>query len=358
MSSDSHWSGNEILQVGTSDCKEPAVTAVGEVLHAVWTQDKTVFHAYLTGSKWSEPKAVGTGGQASLASTPDGKVHCLFAAEMFGNVEIYAATWDGTQWSLPEVVSHTTGMSMYPTLVVGPDGSLYAAWADTTPGYPTIYYGHRETIGWTSTPIPNGVGNRPTIAVGHTGEVYVAWQTRLTTTKRYEIFCSVLDDGQWSLPDNISDTSERHSIYPQLATNATGACHLIWQENAGETFSIQHSDRRPNGWSQAVDVSQSAGDCHLPHIAANRQGTMQAIWAQGQALQHRVRPPDYDAAWWRPETANDSCGDLSDLAMAISPAGVLHVLWCSYTGTEARRLGHIRREPIFKQTVFVSPIPR
>ena len=97
MTPDTHWSGSKALPFAdTADCKEPAAIAVGEVLHAVWTQNKSLYHAILANENWSEPKAIAIGGQAALAVTPDGSVHCLFAAEMFGNVEIYLATWNGT----------------------------------------------------------------------------------------------------------------------------------------------------------------------------------------------------------------------------------------------------------------------
>ncbi len=187
MSPDSHWSENQTFPTSAGDCREPAMTTVGNVLHAVWTQDKKICHAYLAAEKWSEPKAIGIGRQSSLVSSPDGRLHCAFSAEMLGNVEIYICTWDGTNWGLPQVVSRTTGSSMYPALAAGTDGSLHVAWTDTTPGYATVYYGHREGTGWTSIPIPNGRGGYPTIGVGHGGEVYVAWQSRLADTARFEV---------------------------------------------------------------------------------------------------------------------------------------------------------------------------
>jgi hypothetical protein len=358
MSPDSHWSENQTLPTSAGDCREPAVATVGNVLHAIWTQGKKIYHAYLAAEKWSEPKAIGVGRQSSLVSTPDGSLHCAFSAEMLGNVEIYVCTWDGTNWGLPQVVSRTTGSSMYPALAAGPDGSLHVAWADTTPGYATVYYGHREGTGWTSMPIPNGRGGYPTIGVGRGGEVYVAWQSRLADTARFEIFCSICNGEKWSLPEDVSDTAQRHSIYPKLAVNSAGACHLVWQEDRGDGFLVRHADRRPNGWSQPDDVSVGNADCRLPRIMSNRQGYMQTVWAEGSLLKHRVHPPSNDAAWWAVETASESCAGLSDLSMTISGDGQLHVLWAGYTQADIRCLLHIHREPLFKHTTFIPIISR
>lgn len=353
MSPDSHWSGHETLPASPGDCREPAAAAIGNVLHVAWAQNKKLHHAYLAGGKWSESTAIGVGGRPSLASTPDAKLHCAFWAEMLGNCEVYASTWDGAKWGLPEVVSRTTGKSMYPALATGPDGSLHVAWADTTPGYATIYYGHREATGWTSVPIPNGRGTHPTIAAGRGGQVYVAWQSRLADTARFEVFSSIYSGGKWSLPEDVSDAAQQHSIYPRLAVNSTGACHLVWQEDRGDRFVICHADRRPNGWSHPDEVPVGSADCRLPRIAANRQGHMQVVWAEGRALKHRVRPPGYDVAWWMDETASETCAGLTDLSMAIGADGQLHLLWCGYTQAEIRRLFHLRRDPIFKHTTFV-----
>ncbi len=161
MSPDSHWSGAQAVPTGPGDCREPALTVAGEVLHAVWTEDRTLYHAHLSGRNWSNPVRVAVGSQAALATAPGGTVHCLFSARMFGNDEIYHTTWDGIKWALPEVVSRTSGVSLHPALAIGGDGSLHAAWADTTPGYSTTYYGRREEVAWTSGPIPNGSGSHP-----------------------------------------------------------------------------------------------------------------------------------------------------------------------------------------------------
>ena len=66
-----------------------------------------------------------------------------------------------------------------------------------------------------------------------------------------------------------------------------------------------------------------------------------------------MRPPSSGATWWQLEAASNVCAGLSDLGLAITARGVLHVLWCGYTEDDIRRLNHLRREPIFKQTTFM-----
>ena len=341
MTPDSHWSGAKSVPTGPGDCREPAVTVAGEVLHAVWTQGSNLYHACLSGGSWSAPKRVAAGSQAALATAPDGVIHCLFSAQMFGNVEIYHASWHGAEWTLPEVVSRTSGVSNSPALAIGKDGSLHAAWADTTPGYSTIYYGRRVAAGWTSVPIPNGSGSYPALAVDPGGQICAAWQSRSPATGLFEIYYSAGNQDVWSLPQNISANSQSHAIYPSLVITAQGVGHLAWQEDRSGIFRIRHADRYPNGWSENSDLTQSDSDCRLPHVCANRQGYPQAVWAEGQVVTHRVRPPERNAAWWQVEAGCVPAGSVSHLAAAISGKGELHVVWAAYA--EGERAGCFTR---------------
>jgi hypothetical protein len=356
MTPDSHWSGAQVVPTGPGDCREPAVTVTGgEVLHTAWTQGSNLYHAYLSGGSWSAPNQIAVGSQAALATAPDGSVHCLFSAQMLGNVEIYHSTWDGARWSLPEIVSRTGGTSIAPALAVGTDGSLHASWADSTPGYSTIYYGRRVEAGWTSGPIPNGSGSYPALALDSGGQIYVAWQSRSPATGLFEIFCARNGNGAWTLPEDVSANSQSHAIYPSLTLTALGICHLVWQEDRGGIFCIRHADRYPNGWSENHDLTQSGADCRLPHICTNRQGYPQVVWAEGEVVTHRVRPVERNAAWWQVEAACDPGGAVSHLAAAITGKGELHAVWAAYAEGETRRLLHARRESVFKPAV-VPPV--
>jgi hypothetical protein len=354
MTPDSHWSGAQAVINGFSDFREPALATAGETLHAVWTQGSGLYHACLANGSWSTPAQVATGSQAALATAPDGHVHCLFSAQMLGNVEIYHTSWDGARWTLPEVVSRTGGLSLYPALAIGADGSLHAVWADTTPGYSTIYYGRRTAAGWTSSQIPNGSGSYPAAAIDPAGQVFIAWQSRSAATARFEVYCAQGSHGGWTLPENISDNAQTHSLYPSLAITPQGIGHLVWQEDRGGIFCIRHADRYPNGWSVNHDLTQSGADCRLPHVCTNRQGYPQAVWAEGGVVTHRVRPPARTADWWQVEAGCEPGGAVSHLAAAMTAKGVLHVVWAAFTSGETRTLLHARREPVFKPAVFLA----
>lgn len=359
MATDSPWRATESVPCAPPNSRELALAVIGETPHLVWTTEKVLYHAAYQADGWTKATRVGMGEQPALVASPDNRLHCLFANEFVGNYEIYHVVWDGKQWSLPENVSHTSGASARPAVAAGPAGSLHAVWSDTTPGYPVIYYGRREEKFWSAAPIPSARGTYPTIAVTPKGTVHVAWQDRLSSTQRFDIFCCAFEDGAWGLPLSVSDTPAHHSIYPQAITNpvasalSQGGCHLIWQEERGGVYRIQHADLRPGGWAKPVEVSDPDTDCRTARLGSNRQGFPQAVWLEGQELRYRVRPPEYDAAWWTPENIDQDCRGLSDLAMAISRSGRIHVAWSGVEATGERRLFYTQRQPLFRQTNFL-----
>lgn len=358
MAADPNWSPAEVLAFVSSDSRQIAVAATDQAVHLVWTQASTLFHAWRLNGVWHEPVKVATGEEPSLAASADGMLVCAYANWFLGNREIYVTTWNGAKWSLPQLASRTSGESSDAAICIGPDGKIHLVWADSTPGYSTIYYAVRESTAWKNVPIPNGKGSRPTIAVNDKA-VFVAWQARLATSESgsYDILAASLRDGEWTLPDIVSDTPALHSVLPHIALNAEGHCHLVWQEARNGLFVIRQSDRWPNGWTAPVDVSDPTVDARLAYTAPNRIGLFQFLWAEGALIKHRVRPGAPQGAWWPSEVACVTQTSLSELVGVISPGdGVLHAVFCTYANGAGRQFYYAQRKAMERKKVFLPLI--
>jgi len=356
MAFDRFWSPNEPVPSVPADNYQPAIAVVGDALHLTWSSNRVLYHAVRSANAWSSPVRIAAGEQPSLATTPNGQLHCVFSNPFAGNWEIYHIALQGEHWSLPKPVSRTSGASIQPALVAAGDGSLHAVWADSTPGASVVYHGTLGTGAmWSSAPIPSGRGCLPSIAATRDGDICVAWQDRIGETGTFDVFCSILRDDKWSVPDMVSDSATAHSMKPCLAANAQGQVHLVWLEEEISLYAVRHSDRRVNGWSQPVAVSTGSQDCRQARIVANPQGFLQVVWLEGNALHHRVRPPDHDTPWWVPQTAEGVYRELSDLSAAVDPAGRLHLVWSGFADGGTRSLYYALREAIFKPA---NPKPR
>ena len=346
------WSATTLIPGSGPDSRKPVLAVVGETLHLAWSRGRVLYHSTLEGSTWSVPVRVASGEEPTLCATPDGRLHCLFTHKFIGNYEVYHVTLTGGRWSLPEPVSRTPGVSSSPALTVGPDGSLHAAWADTTPGYPTIYYGRYDAPFWTSAPIPSGRGTLPSITQTLTGDVHVAWQDRTDATGPYDILSSVLRDRQWSVPQIVSNSPAAHSLRPQLLSGTKGDCYLVWQEEAGNLYHVRYAERGPNGWRSPADLSPGSDDCRLPYLGRNEQNFLEIVWLEGPHLRHRVRPPETQADWWPAEIAVANSTGLSEVSMVIERNGQVHVVLSGYQDSNAHDLFYAHRRPVVEEVII------
>lgn len=353
MSTEHPWSASSLVPTMSADSLEPALAVTADTIHAVWVSEKTLYHARRVDGQWQTPVRFANGEQPALAAGTDGSLHCAFSHWFLGNCEIYVARWAASGWSLPQLVSRTSGISTHPTLCVA-EGDAHITWADTTPGRSTIYYAQPQGVAWANAPIPNGAGSRPTLAIAPAGEIYAAWQDRLAETGCFEVLAAVYRNDAWGVPEIVSDNPTRHSLSPTLAVNAQGTCHLAWQEERNGRYVIRHVERLPGGWSLPVDISCPDNDARLSRIAAAAKGFLQMMWVEGAVLKHRARAAEHRALWWKEEVACADCVSVSDLAIASAPgSGELHALWSAYVDTDQRRLYHASRAPMIRHTVFI-----
>jgi hypothetical protein len=278
----------------------------------------------------------------------------VYANWFLGNRDIYLSTWLDDRWSLSQIISRTTGESSDPAICVAPDGRVHVAWADTTPGYSTIYLGIQYAGGWSYAPAPNGKGSQPSVAANADG-VFLAWQDRpaSSATGAYEVLATSYRGSEWSLPVMVSDSREVHSLLPCVAANATDRCHLVWQEERGEVYVIRQSDLWLNGWEAPFDVSAPSVDARLGRVIANQLGMFHFMWSEGGVLLHRIRSGEPQGSWWDAETACDDCSGLQEMAAAISTTGELHVIFSRWTDGGDARCFYICRKALERKKVFV-----
>lgn len=358
MSPNTPWSTSAVIPVAAVDSREPALAMIGETAHLIWNHNRILYHAWRSAGTWSEPVKIAFGEQPALVATPGGQLHCLYVNQFMRNYDIFHIAWNGATWSLPVNASLTYGASSRPAVALSAGGTLHAAWADTTPGYSTIYYGTRGATFWANRPAPSGRGITPAIAAAPDGAIYIAWADRRNDTGVYDIFCTMLRDGVWSPPESLSDSADAHSLAPQLVIDTRGVCHAAWEEERAGSCHIFHADRRPNGWTKPADVSHTEADCRLARLAANPAGFVHITWSDGYSLTHRVKPAAFDAPWRSAEPAVLDCCEAAGLAPAVSAAHRLILAWDGLDDAGARRLYYAEREPFPRFTIFMPIVTR
>ena len=321
-----------------SDAASPSLAYTPDgTEHVVSESGGEIYYAYRRpGSGWVTTDMIARGYTPVLKADQSGNLHLLFANEVLGNYEIYHMRYEDSRWSVPTAVSRTDGYSAMPALAVGNGRRLYAAWADSTPGFPTTYIGTWNGSFWSSEPVPGGRGESPAITATANGAVFVAWQDQLyagTENEGYfEIFASELQGRTWSVARNISASSEEDSIGASIAVSGDGRVHLTWVD--GEVVGdrvIRYCSGVGAVWEIPQAVATSSNAPNAPQIVVESGNLLHIVWAENawlRAANSKVRtdgPPDWPT---KPEIVTSlSVSAFRHVAVAVRPQGGTVIVW-------------------------------
>ncbi|HET8565505.1 MAG TPA: PKD domain-containing protein [Solirubrobacterales bacterium] len=146
--------------------------------------------------------------------------------------------------------------------------------------------------------------------------------------------------GSWSAPVQLSEAGEQ-ALSPKVVVDANGDAAVIWEAFTGSNNEIVRAATRPadGAWSQAVALSDVDGYSGSPDITIDPQGNATAVWTTGPQFEYGfvqtathpaggtwsqpVALSDENAASVSPHIAADSQGDLTAIWDAGGEEGVI-----------------------------------
>lgn len=195
---------------------------------------------------WSENsriryQVVGGGGSGTIGSlTPINAPHlannqngALMITLGNGDGNIYAAFWQGNQFSAPELVAAKTGSAYYsdPTSAVGPDGTAHVAWRNGDNG--GIFYSQKSPGGsWLPAQRLHTQGAIGTVgvAVDEEGGIHVGWAGS-SPAGAYYMYRSA--SGSWTTPSYVAKTGTSLMGSAKMAATVNGGVpygHLVVED--------------------------------------------------------------------------------------------------------------------------------
>lgn len=275
-----------------------------------------------------DDSASGTQGLAVLRRAPDGTLHAAWMDARGGSgYDIYYASRPpGGTWSANERVNDLPGKAVVsargPALALASDGTLYVAWSDTRNGNRDVYAASRPPGGtWGASQRLDDATNtltqeNPTLAVGADGTLIAAWEhdsDGATTTVR---FAQRPPGGSWSAATDLLSGYQRRYENPLLATAGDGSLTLLADERSsgysGTFYRVVYRYRASDGiwaaplWLTPWGVSPAA---QRPAVALDGGGVAHVIWSaetnDGDGLNDRdiyaasVSPPAPRQTLWQ-----------------------------------------------------------
>jgi len=353
------WSNPVPIVTGLAQAARPSLVNTSDgVTHVVWESAGRLYYSSRSPSNsWTPPIAIAYGISPALALDSNGHVHALFANQFLGNHEIYHITLENGAWTLPVNASHTSGFSATPVVAAGPNGALYAAWADNSPGYWTIYVGSWSGGYWSNYPIPNGQGQSPSIAVARDGTIYIAWQDKAASggTSAYTIYASEYNSAGWSLAYNISARSNVDSIGASAITTPDGLLHVTWVDDNRE---VRYTYGRGAYWPAPQTVAQAPTTARGPRIAVSQSGAkLHVAWDEGEVVR-LATAPEMASSWVKAEVIPAQAGLLRDVALSPGRLGGVIVGWVQVLQPGNVSIYESRAEPPVAATVRLPLIKR
>jgi len=246
----------EVLRSPEGKAEQPALVAVVDRLHAVWSGGRNgqilysrayVRDAYAPGG-WSEPQPLPTPGDVGSApvivADLAGTFHVVYAVPLNEGRGVYYTRSDdgGEIWSEPQVIfdAAAAGWAMvdHPSLAVDEFGTLHVAWVRAPlPG----------------SGLPDGVYYSRASAVDES-----------------------LRPGQaWSEPVQVAEGAYD---WPRLAALPAGQVHLLWGEASGSSgWTHQWSVDGGVGWTRPERVGRFAGVPGPVALVGDGAGTLHLV---------------------------------------------------------------------------------
>jgi hypothetical protein len=262
-----------VLQSAEGKADQPALTVVGDRLHAAWISGQNSGVSYSsaftsdahTAAGWSEPQCLP--GPLAAKSWPeieadaDGVLHVVYAVPLNEGRGIYYTRSEdgGENWSEARQVFDAAAagwaMADYPRLAVDIQGLLHVAWVRAAlPGSGPaggVYYARSLDGGetWTeAVAVVEGAHAWPLVAVSAPGQVQVLWNE--ANGQRAWWYRGSADGGEtWTRPERVPGFGTVPGPAGLIA-EGNGALHLVGlgQEDNGE-WALRYATWDGDRWS-------------------------------------------------------------------------------------------------------------
>jgi len=134
----------------------------------------------------------------------------------------------------------------------------------------------------------------------------------------------------WSSPVNVSNNAGV-SLSPAVAVDTTGTLHAVWYDNSiSGNLDIFYARKEPNqSWSAPVRIANTPGNSYWPAIAIDPAGNVHVAWEDGgtgRDILYAMKPAG-SAAWTAPVNLSNSPGTARFAALTTDSAGNVHAVW-------------------------------
>ncbi|MFF7845044.1 hypothetical protein ACFZC6_40825 [Streptomyces ossamyceticus] len=196
---------------------------------------------------------------------------------------------------------------------------------------------------WSSAAALTGAdGQQTLIAVRAAGDgtAFALWRNRAAGagTWDFEVVVKAAGGSTWGAPHTLATGRSKGSLV-ELTVTPTGQAVVTWLDGggaAGDPTALAATwNPAQGGWSAPAPIATTTGVyLGLPRLAAAADGTLTAVWDQGDFADYDVmtatRAPGATTWSTAKPLAHITTGSVYDLALAVAPDGAATAVWDVY----------------------------
>ncbi len=242
-------------------------------------------------------------------------------------------------------VNDDPGLTMQraPSLAIGADGTIYAAWEDTRNGNSDIYFA-KSIDGGLNFGLNVRVNNvitseqtAPSLAKDNlTGNIYIAWEDM--SSGNLDIYFSRSTDGGLTFFNSIKVNNDGGTAIqsgPSVAVGPDGTMYVAWADYRGGDSDIYFAKSTNNGLSfgsnNRVDSAPGGSDQQRPSVAAyatNVYFTWHDVRTGNTDIYFRMSPDHGNTFGTETKLNNDpGTAGQSFPDIAVGPEGNIYAAW-------------------------------
>ena len=287
-----------------------------------------------------------------IAADEAGNVHLVWydTTDYNGSgtdADIFYKVWNITtgSWGSVEVVSLEYGGTSYiPVIAIDTNENVHIVWVDYTnySGAGTdrdiFYKWWNATTGtWSPTVVVSNMSDdtssNPDIAVDAQGNLHVVWNDLSDFNGSgsdmdvfYRLWNATTD--AWTITQVLSNESTSISGLQSLAVDSNGTIHVVWQEYIASKYSLLYKywNATINTWSSVELISiESAADTWVPKIAVDEARHLHLIWEEQSTVFYK-RWNVTTGNWTTTEEVSTGTGGLQP-SLTTDREGNVYVVW-------------------------------
>ena len=323
---------------------------------------------------WTEPVRVtekpGDNFKTAIAQDAAGRIWVVWSAQVNGNWDLYARSFDGSRWSSIERLTADPGPDLFHRLIADAQGNLYLAWQSFRGGQSDIFLKSYRGNKWSpEVRVSTSQANdwEPAVAADAQGNVYIAWDSY--DRGNYDIFLRRLSAGTLGEVIPIA-TSPRFEAHADVACDHQGRTWIAWEEggiNWGKDFgnlvpspgtALYESRRLRVACLEGHQLRETQDDimnavpesfrryAHTPQLVSSGAGRIYAlfrlriatnnmradIWANLGRWETFVT--SHDGTRWQPAVQLTNSVGRVEVSLATAEQRAVNKLWCVWPSDE------------------------